>query len=108
MNDPDVVEIGVQLLHLLSVLGIFHCSRSHLHRRPSGHRRYKGPLYISIISQIVIPLGICFAISRPERSSRCTSGSRSFGHVTRFALSVIRFNQGKWRHIAVDIGPAKK
>ena len=30
------------------------------------------------------------------------------GHATRFALSVIRFNQGKWRHIAIDIGPAKK
>jgi hypothetical protein len=30
------------------------------------------------------------------------------GHATRCALSVLRFNQGKWRHIAVDIGPAVK
>jgi hypothetical protein len=25
------------------------------------------------------------------------------GHATRCALSVIRFNQGKWRNIAVDL-----
>jgi Na+-driven multidrug efflux pump len=25
------------------------------------------------------------------------------GHVTRCTLSVLRFNQGKWRHIAVSI-----
>jgi Na+-driven multidrug efflux pump len=28
------------------------------------------------------------------------------GHATRCALSILRFNQGKWREIAVDIGPA--
>jgi hypothetical protein len=26
------------------------------------------------------------------------------GHVTRFGLSAVRFAQGKWRTIAVDIG----
>ena len=29
------------------------------------------------------------------------------GHVTRAALSVLRFRQGKWRSIAVDIEPAR-
>ena len=29
------------------------------------------------------------------------------GHVTRFSLSALRFAQGKWRGIAVDIGPAR-
>jgi Na+-driven multidrug efflux pump len=28
------------------------------------------------------------------------------GHITRCALSVIRFRQGRWRNIAVDIGHA--
>ena len=27
------------------------------------------------------------------------------GHVTRCALSVLRFNQGKWRNIAIDVHP---
>ena len=29
------------------------------------------------------------------------------GHATRFGLSFFRFRQGKWRGIAVDIGPAE-
>jgi Na+-driven multidrug efflux pump len=29
------------------------------------------------------------------------------GHLTRAVLSVARFRQGKWQHIAVDIEPAR-
>jgi hypothetical protein len=29
------------------------------------------------------------------------------GHATRCALSGLRFRQGKWRTIRVDIGPAR-
>jgi 4'-phosphopantetheinyl transferase EntD len=29
------------------------------------------------------------------------------GHVTRAALSVARFRQGRWREIGVDIEPAR-
>ena len=29
------------------------------------------------------------------------------GHITRATLSVMRFKQGKWREIAVDIEPAR-
>jgi len=29
------------------------------------------------------------------------------GHATRCALSVVRFRQGKWRTIEVDIEPAR-
>jgi Na+-driven multidrug efflux pump len=29
------------------------------------------------------------------------------GHASRCALSVFRFNQGRWREIAVDIGPPR-
>lgn len=30
-----------------------------------------------------------------------------FGHATRCGLSVLRFRQGKWRHIEVDIEPVR-
>jgi len=30
------------------------------------------------------------------------------GHLTRCLLSVVRFNQGKWRGIVVDLGPAHR
>jgi Na+-driven multidrug efflux pump len=30
------------------------------------------------------------------------------GHVTRCVLSVLRFNQGKWRAIRVDLGETSR
>jgi len=30
-----------------------------------------------------------------------------FGHFTRAVLTVLRFRQGKWREIAIDINPSR-
>ncbi|HEV7593926.1 MAG TPA: hypothetical protein VGO33_02930, partial [Gemmatimonadaceae bacterium] len=66
------------------------------------------PLYISIISQIIVPLGICFIIQRTSRLDPIDIWIAILaGHATRCALSVLRFNQGRWRTIAVDIGSAR-
>ena len=62
----------------------------------------KSPLYISIISQIMVPLGACFVIQRFATLQPIDIWLAILaGHATRCALSVIRFNQGKWRNIAV-------
>jgi Na+-driven multidrug efflux pump len=62
----------------------------------------KSPLYISIISQIVMPLGICFVIQRTGTLDPIDIWIAILvGHVTRCVLSVVRFNQGKWRDIVV-------
>jgi putative MATE family efflux protein len=108
MTEPVVVEIGVQLLRVLSVSGIFIAVALTYTGGLQGTGDTRSPLYISIISQIIVPLGICFVI-------RVTSTLDPLdiwlailaGHVTRCALSVVRFNQGKWRHIAVDIEPRR-
>ena len=64
----------------------------------------KGPLYISIVSQVVIPLGICAAL---QATGRLTAGgiwtAIVLGHITRCALSVGRFRLQRWRGIAVAI-----
>ena len=66
----------------------------------------KSPLYISIVSQIVVPLGICFVIKQTGTLQPLQIWLAILaGHATRCILSVLRFNQGKWRGIAVDIGP---
>ncbi|MGH7586779.1 MAG: hypothetical protein ACREMH_11060, partial [Gemmatimonadales bacterium] len=67
----------------------------------------RSPLYISIASQIVVPLGICFVIQQTGRLDPIDIWLAILvGHATRCALSVLRFNQGRWRDIAVDIdGP---
>ena len=64
MNDPAVVEIGVQLLRVLSVSGLLIAVALTYTGGLQGTGDTKSPLYISIVSQIVVPLGICFVIQR--------------------------------------------
>ncbi|MGH9935431.1 MAG: MATE family efflux transporter, partial [Blastocatellia bacterium] len=62
MNDPVVVEIGTQLLRVLSVSGLFITVALTYTGGLQGTGDTRSPLYISIVSQVVIPLGICFVI----------------------------------------------
>jgi putative MATE family efflux protein len=108
MHDPVVVEIGVQLLRVLSLSGLFITVALTYTGGLQGTGDTKSPLYISIISQVVLPLGICFVISRTGTLQPIHIWIAILvGHATRCALSVLRFNQGKWRGISVDIGGAK-
>jgi putative MATE family efflux protein len=105
MNEPAVVEIGVQLLRVLSLSGLFIAVALTYTGGLQGTGDTKSPLYISIVSQILVPLGICFVIQRWDHLDPLDIWvAILFGHLTRMALSVIRFRQGGWRHIAVDIG----
>ena len=106
MDEPTVVDIGVQLLRVLSLSGLFIAVALTYTGGLQGTGDTKSPLYISIVSQIMVPLGICFVIQRWSHLDPLDIWvAILFGHLTRMALSVIRFNQGKWRRIAVDIGP---
>ncbi len=104
MQDPQVVELGSSLLRFLSISGIFVSIALTYTGGLQGTGDTKSPLYISIISQVIIPLGICFII-------RETIGLQPWhiwsailaGHFTRCLLSVLRFNQGKWQNIKVDL-----
>ena len=108
MHDAGVVEIGVQLLRVLALSGLFITTALTFTGGLQGTGDTKSPLYISIISQVIIPLGICFIIQRTSRLDPIDIWIAILvGHATRCALSVLRFNQGKWRAIAVNIGGAK-
>jgi hypothetical protein len=62
-------------------------------------------LYISIVSQLAVPLGICFVLQQLGTLQPLHIWLAILaGHTTRCALSVLRFRQGRWRTIAVDIG----
>jgi putative MATE family efflux protein len=103
MNEPAVVEIGVQLLRVLSVSGLLVAVALTYTGGLQGTGDTKSPLYISIVSQIVVPLGICFVIQQMGKLDPIDIWLAILaGHATRCALSVIRFNQGKWRTITVD------
>jgi Na+-driven multidrug efflux pump len=105
MHDPVVVRIGVQLLRVLSVSGLLIAVALTYTGGLQGTGDTKGPLYISIISQMIVPLTICFVLQRVSKLDPIDIWIAIFlGHATRCALSVWRFNRGKWRTIAVDIG----
>jgi Na+-driven multidrug efflux pump len=54
---------------------------------------------------VIVPLGICFTVQRFGHLAPLDIWLAILaGHATRCALSVTRFNQGKWRNIAVRVG----
>jgi putative MATE family efflux protein len=109
MNDPVVVEIGMQLLRVLSVSGLFVTVALTYTGGLQGTGDTRGPLYISIVSQIIEPLGICFIVRQTSTLEPLDIWIAILvGHAVRCALSVLRFKQGKWRGIAVDIEPKAK
>ena len=104
MTDPAVVEIGVPLLRVLSFSGLLIAVALTYTGGLQGTGDTKSPLYISVVSQIVVPLGICFVIQRTATLDPIDIWiAILIGHATRCVLSVLRFNQGQWRHIAVDL-----
>ena len=108
MTDPAVVEIGVPLLRILSFSGLLIAVALTYTGGLQGTGDTKSPLYISIVSQIVVPLGICFVLQRTATLDPIDIWiAILIGHATRCVLSVLRFNQGKWRHIAVDLDQEK-
>lgn len=108
MNQPEVVELGVQLLHVLSLSGVFIAMALAYTGGLQGTGDTTSPLYISILSQIVIPLGGCLLIRQFGTLEPLHVWLAILaGHVTRAALSMLRFNQGKWRAITVRVPPAQ-
>ncbi|HZI30414.1 MAG TPA: MATE family efflux transporter [Gemmatimonadaceae bacterium] len=108
MSEPAVVDIGVQLLRFLSVSGLFISVALVYTGGLQGTGDTRGPLYISIVSQIVVPLGICSVIQAMRGLHPADIWTAILiGHAIRCGLSVMRFKQGKWRDIRVEIEPVR-
>jgi putative MATE family efflux protein len=105
MEEPAVVELGTELLRYLSLSGLFIAIALTYTGGLQGTGDTKSPLYISIISQIVIPLGMCFVIQQTGTLEATHIWTAIvLGHFTRATLSVLVFRRGRWREIVVDIG----
>jgi putative MATE family efflux protein len=104
MDEPGVVDIGVQLLRVLSVSGLLIAVALTYTGGLQGTGDTRSPLYISIVSQVMVPLGICFVLQTLNTLDPLDIWLAILaGHATRCALSVGRFRQGRWRNIAVGI-----
>ncbi|MFL5607015.1 MAG: MATE family efflux transporter [Gemmatimonadaceae bacterium] len=108
MHDPVVLAIGKQLLAFLSLSGMFVTVALTFTGGLQGTGDTRSPLYISIISQIGVPLGLCAVLSA-TRGLVATDIWLAIllGHATRCVLSVLRFRQGKWRAIQLELEPAR-
>ena len=108
MNDALVLDIGSQLLGYLAISGFFVSVALTYTGALQGTGDTKSPFYITLVSQIAIPLGLCTVLdSMGTLRASDIWLAIVLGHMTRCLLSVLRFRQGKWRHIQVDIEPAK-
>mgnify|MGYP000260873334 CR=1 FL=1 len=104
MDDPVVVELGVELRRYLSVSGLFIAVALTYTGALQGSGDTRSPLYISLVSRLALPIGICFAAQRFGTLAPFHIWIAIVsGHVTRCLLSVWRFRQGRWWAIAVEI-----
>jgi putative MATE family efflux protein len=103
LHDPTVVAIGSELLRFLSVSGFFITVALTFNGGLQGTGDTRSPLVITLISQVALPLGVCYILQ--------TSGNLTppgvwtaivIGHFTRCVLTVARFKQGKWKQIRVE------
>jgi putative MATE family efflux protein len=103
LDDPVVVALGTQLLRFLSVSGFFITVALTYTGGLQGTGDTRSPLFITLISQVAVPIGLCFVLQRAGTLDPSDVWTAILaGHFTRCVLSVLRFRQGKWRHIVVE------
>jgi putative MATE family efflux protein len=104
ITEPHATQIGVQLLRYLTVSGFLVSVALSYTGGLQGTGDTRSPLYISVVSQIAVPIGLCafFQTLRGLQPGDIWLAI-VLGHLTRAALSALRFRQGQWRHITVTI-----
>jgi putative MATE family efflux protein len=101
-NDAAVATIGEQLLRYLALSGFFITVALTYTGGLQGTGDTRSPLFITLASQIAVPIGMCTVI---QATRQLQPGdiwlAIVLGHFTRCVLTVARFRQGKWRTISV-------
>ena len=102
LSQPDTVRIGTELLAYLSVSGVFITVALTFTGGLQGTGDTRSPLFITLVSQFAVPIGWLMVV----QSMRPLVPNDIWlvivlGHALRCALSVWRFEQGKWASISV-------
>ncbi|MCE2454348.1 MAG: MATE family efflux transporter [Gemmatimonadetes bacterium] len=104
MEDETVVAIGRELLAFLCVSGFFVTLALTYTGGLQGTGDTRGPLYISLISQVAVPLLICSVASGTlGLEARHVWFAIVVGHMVRGLLSMLRFDRGRWRDIEIRV-----
>ena len=101
-TEAAVATIGGELLRYLAVSGFFITLALTYTGGLQGTGDTRSPLFITLASQIAVPIGLCTFIQtmRPLHPGDIWLAI-VLGHVTRCLLTVWRFKQGKWRSIEI-------
>ncbi|HSR49845.1 MAG TPA: MATE family efflux transporter [Acidobacteriota bacterium] len=104
IEDPTVLSLGRQLLGYLSVSGLFVTVALNYNGALQGAGDTRSPMVVTVISQLIVPVGILLAI----QSYSILDPSDVWiaivvGHFLRASLNVMRFHQGRWIDIQVDL-----
>ncbi|MGD9902396.1 MAG: MATE family efflux transporter [Vicinamibacterales bacterium] len=104
--DGRVADIGRQLLRYLALSGFFISAALTFTGGLQGTGDTRSPLVITLISQVAIPIGLCSVLQGMRQLQPADIWlAILLGHFTRCALSFLRFRQGKWRSIKVEMEP---
>ena len=104
LNEPIVLALGSELLSYLSVSALFVTVALNYTGALQGAGDTRSPLVITLISQLVVPIGY-LTVTQMTRGLESTDvwSAILVGHILRCVLSVARFEQGRWVHIKVEI-----
>lgn len=103
MSDAASLARGVELLRWLAVSGFFITTALTYTGGLTGTGDTKGPLYISIVSQVLLPIGLLLLLQRTVTlAPHHIWMAIVIGHFTRASLSIWRFRRGEWRDIRID------
>jgi putative MATE family efflux protein len=107
-TEASVATLGEELLQYLAVSGFFITVALTYTGGLQGTGDTRSPLFITLASQIAVPIGMCTLIqsTRPLVASDIWLAI-VLGHFTRAVLTVLRFRQGRWRQIKVEIEGAR-
>jgi Na+-driven multidrug efflux pump len=105
LRDVAVSDIAETLLHFLAFSGVFVVVTLAITGGLQGAGDTKKPMYIALVTQIFVLLGICFVMLQLGRLTPVAIWTAILiSHASRLTLTMISFARGSWRTIKVELG----
>ena len=104
-EDAIVLTLGTTLLHYLSVSGVFLAVALALTGGLMGAGDTKKPMYIAIVTQIIVLLGVCEIYNQLGLlSANAIWSAILISHVSRYVLTHAAFHTAKLKPMAITVG----
>ena len=100
-----MTQLGTSLLHYLSFSGVFLAVALALTGGLMGAGDTKKPMYIAIVTQIFVLLGVCEIYYRLGMLTASAIWSAILiSHLSRYVLTHMAFFSAKLRPVAIEMG----